>query len=137
MICYGAHLYINVHYSWEQKNNNNILFSWFIKIIRLPFFFSFFILSCLSLSLSFTLISQAHSLNSSLTLSTSITDPRSLPSIGVPDWETHGARRWSECLLMDIGSFTLPMVFFFFFLLCTGGGGVDGVCGCDCVCIWW
>ena len=37
---------------------------------------------------------------------------------------------------MDIGSFTLPMVFFFFlFLLCTGGGGVDGVCGCDCVCI--
>ena len=132
MICYGAHLYINVHYSWEQKNNNNILFSWFIKIIRLPFFFSFFILSCLSLSLSFTLISQAHSLNF---------DHR--PTKLAVDQSAWLGNPWSSSLIrvLAYGYWFFHAAngcfFFFFFLLCTSGGGVDGVCGCDCVCIWW
>ena len=80
-----------------------ILFGWLIKIIHLPFFF-FFILS--RLSLSFSLISQAHSLNSGLTLSTPVTDPRSSTqaqslnsdlTLSTPTL-THEARRQSKCL---------------------------------------
>ena len=114
-----------------------ILFGWLIKIIHLPFFFFSFFHASLSLSLSLS-----HSLSSlKPTLSTPVSLSRSSPPIEVPDWETHGARCWSECLLVDIGSFMLLMVvsrhrseiwvFFFFFLLWTaGGGGVDGGCGC-------
>ena len=95
-----------------------------IKIIHLPFFFFFHSLMPLSLSLSLsslkltlsTLVSLSqlwspiHKAWLKLTLSTPITDPRSSPSIGVPDWETYGACHWLECLLVDIGSFTPPMV---------------------------
>ena len=78
-----------------------ILFGWLIKIIHLPFFLFF---SCLSLS--FSLISQAHSLNSGLTLSTPVTDPRSSTqaqslnsnlTLSTPT-PTHEARRQSKCL---------------------------------------
>ena len=88
----------------ESKKKKKKLFGWLIKIIHLPFFFSFFLFSffhaSLSLSLKLTLSTpvtdprsstQAHSLNSGLTLLTPITDPQSSLLIGVPDWETHGA----------------------------------------------
>ena len=62
------------------------------------FFFSFFsFYQIRSHSLSSLISSLSSSLSQhcrpSLTLSTSITNPRSSPPIGVPDWETHGARR--------------------------------------------
>ena len=67
---------------------------------------------------------------------------------------THEARRRLECLTvkpMELAADRSACLWilvlsrcqwlfcfffwFFYFLLCTGGGGVDGVCGCDCVCI--
>ena len=87
----------------ESKKKKKKLFGWLIKIIHLPFFFSFF---HASLSLSFTLISQAHSLNSGLTLLTLVTDPRSSTqaqslnsglTLSTPT-PTHEARCQSKCL---------------------------------------
>ena len=42
LICYNAHLQIDVHFSTHLKNNNNFLFKPLIKIIQVLFFFSLF-----------------------------------------------------------------------------------------------
>ena len=89
----------------SQRRRHRQAHSSTVQLASSFFFFLFSFYQIRSHSLSFTLSRSLSSLISSLsnslsqrrwpglTLSTPITDPQSSPSIGVPDWETHGARR--------------------------------------------
>ena len=59
LICYSAHLSIDVHCSTHLKNNNNFLFKSLIKIIQVLFFFHSFILDLTVLKLSSQALSSA------------------------------------------------------------------------------